>query len=302
MRKAIITGATGAIGTALVSELIKKNIETLVICRTTSERNGRIPDSPLVKKVYCDLKDLDTLENIGNEEYDVFYHFAWEGTTGSSRNDMFLQNNNVKYALDAVKLAKRFGCKMFIGAGSQAEYGRVEGRLTPDTPTFPENGYGIAKLCASYMTREFAKELNMGHIWVRILSVYGPNDTSGSMVMSTIQKLRNNTIPEFTRGEQKWDYLYSSDAAEAFCLLGEKGISGKVYVLGSGKSRELKSYIQDIQLTVNPRCPVDLGKIPYSDKQVMYLEADISELVKDTGFKPKTKFTDGIKAIIENLI
>ena len=65
---------------------------------------------------------------------------------------MELQNNNVKYALQAVKAAKELGCTRFVGAGSQAEYGRVEGTLTPDTPAFPENGYGIAKLCAGQMT------------------------------------------------------------------------------------------------------------------------------------------------------
>ena len=80
---------------------------------------------------------------------------------------MHLQNKNVEYALDAVEAAKRFGCHTFIGAGSQAEYGRVEGLLKPDTPTFPEMGYGIAKLCAGHMTRKHAYQLGMNHIWVR---------------------------------------------------------------------------------------------------------------------------------------
>lgn len=299
MRRAVISGATGAIGTALIELLLERNIEILVFCRENSIRNSKIPDNPLITKIYCDLKDFGEFKTIPNEKYDVFFHFAWEGTTGESRNDMYLQNNNVRYALDAVKLAERLGCKLFIGAGSQAEYGRVEGVLKTDTPANPENGYGIAKLCAGLMTRERALQLGLSHIWVRILSVYGPNDTNSSMVMSTINKLQRNEIPQCTKGEQVWDYLYSRDAAEAFCLLAEKGKSGKTYVLGSGNGRALKEYINDIKEVVNPECPVEYGAIPYSEKQVMHLVADITELSIDTNFKPKVRFKDGIQSIIK---
>ena len=126
MKRAVVTGATGAIGTALIKELIKNNIEVLVFCREGSARNSQIPEAPLVTKKYCDLTELKNTQNDTGKEYDVFYHFAWAGTTGAARNDMHLQNKNVEYALDAVDTAKRFGCKTFIGAGSQAEYGRVE--------------------------------------------------------------------------------------------------------------------------------------------------------------------------------
>ena len=92
--------------------------------------------------------ELNVVTNKTGKDWDVFFHFAWLGTTGAARNDMYLQNQNVRYALDAVAAAKRFGCHAFIGAGSQAEYGQVEGLLTPETPAFPEMGYGIGKLCA----------------------------------------------------------------------------------------------------------------------------------------------------------
>lgn len=298
MQRAIITGATGAVGTALINELIKHNIEVLVILREGSLRNEHIPDHPLVIKKYCDLSNLFTIQYDGNVKYDVFYHLAWMGTTGQARDDMYLQNLNIKYALDAVNMAKRFGCQTFIGAGSQAEYGRVEGLLKPDTPTKPETGYGIAKLCAGQMTREYAKKLGVGHIWVRILSVYGPYDTENSMVMSTINKLKNNIVPLLTKGEQMWDYLYSADAARAFYLLGEKGIYGKTYVLGSGKAKPLKEYIEEIHSVTNPDCDISFGAIPYAEKQVMHLQADITEIRKDTGFEPAVEFKTGIETLI----
>lgn len=298
MKRVVLTGATGAIGTALINELIKNNIEVLVFCHKDSHRNSNIPESSLVTKKYCNLTQLKEVQNDTGKSYDVFYHFAWAGTTGVARNDMYLQNKNVEYSLDAVEAAKRFGCHTFIGAGSQAEYGRVEGVLKPDTPTFPENGYGIAKLCAGQMTREHAHQLGLKHIWVRVLSVYGPNDGAQSMVMSTIRKLKAGAVPQFTKGEQMWDYLYSGDAARAFRLVGEKGMDGKIYVLGSGQARPLAEYIEDIRKIVNLDGEIALGAIPYGEKQVMYLCADVSELTADVGWKIEKSFTDGVVSIL----
>ena len=296
--KAIITGATGAIGSALVENLISHGIEVLVLCRKDSRRNDVIPNHPLVTKKFCSLEELGTLQNDTNRKYDVFYHFAWAGTFGDSRNDMFRQNLNVQYSLAAVEAAKRFGCHTFIGAGSQAEYGRYEGKLKPETPAFPENGYGMAKLCAGQMTREYARQLGLRHIWVRILSVYGPHDGAQTMVTSTIGKLKNGQVAEFTQGEQLWDYLYSGDAAEAFRLIGEKGVDGKIYVLGSGEAKPLKEYIETIGKVLNKKEFIKLGAVPYSEKQVMYLCADISELMNDTGWLPRKRFAEGIEELV----
>lgn len=297
--RAVINGATGAVGMALLGELIAQGHEVLVLCRESSPRSKNIPNHSLVKKIDCPLDKMKELSLSCEKPYDVFYHFAWEGTTGEARNDMYLQNRNVTYTLDAVELASRLGCKTFIGAGSQAEYGRVEGKLTPKTPTFAENGYGIAKLCASQMSRILCAQKGMRHIWTRILSVYGPYDTPNSMVMSTIRKLRQGEKPSFTAGEQIWDYLYSGDAARAFVALAEKGKNGEIYCLGSGNPQRLCDYIKTIGRLTSPDAELGIGELPYADKQVMYLCADIEALTADTGFVPDTSFEDGIKKTVE---
>ena len=230
--KAVITGATGAVGMALISELTRNGIEVLVLCRPGSGRNARIKTGELVRMADCDLKDIKNYMPAKGDKYDAFFHFGWMGTTGTARNDMFLQNKNVEYTLDAVNLAHRFGCSVFIGAGSQAEYGRVEGKLSDITPANPEMGYGIAKLCAGRMSRIMCASLGMRHIWARILSVYGPYDGEVSMVTSTLKKMLSGEEPEFTPGEQIWDYMYSEDAARALLALAERGKDGGIYCLG----------------------------------------------------------------------
>lgn len=294
-----ITGATGAVGTALIAEGIRQNVEMLVICRKASKRRQQIPDHPLVKVLELNMEEYETYQPPeGEMPYDVFYHFAWGGTTGDGRNDCEIQEKNIRYALDAAALAKRFGCSAFVGAGSQAEYGRVEGNLNSQTPAFPENGYGMAKLCAGQMTRLYCRQAGMRHVWTRILSIYGPGDGAGSMVMSAIHRLLAGETPAFTKGEQQWDYLYSGDAAKALLLLGEKGHDGGVYCLGSGKARPLADYIGMIRDAIDPRLSVALGAVPYAPGQVMYLCADIAKLKEDTGFAPEVSFEEGIKKTI----
>ncbi len=299
MKKVVISGATGAIGMALIGLCIKKNMEVLVLCRRNSVRAERIPVHPLIHIQFCDLSQMKNWEPENKERYDVFYHLAWEGTTGAARNDMYLQNKNVEYTLDAVRLAYRLGCRTFIGAGSQAEYGRVEGRVNEETPVKPENGYGIAKLCAGLMSKEECHSLGIEHIWTRILSVYGPYDGENSMITYSIKKLLKGEVPELTAGEQVWDYLYSEDAARAFLALGEKGKDGNVYCIGSGRGRPLKEYMYLVRNTVNPMLPLGLGKVPYGERQIMYLYADISRLCKDTDFVPEISFEEGIRRTVE---
>lgn len=299
MERIVITGPTGAIGIALINECISQGIEVYALCRKNSKRINRIPQNDLVHVVECDLADMKNFSEDLLPKCDVFYHFGWAATIGDGRNDMPLQLKNVQYTLDAVELAEKLGCEAFIGAGSQAEYGRFEGKLNSEIPAFPENGYGMAKLCAGQMSRVECQKRNIRHIWTRILSVYGPYDGELTMITGTIRKLLNGEIPALTKGEQQWDYLYSGDAARALFLLGDKGLDGKIYCIGSGKAQPLIKYIETMRDAINPEAKLGVGEIPYGPKQVMYLCADIDELKADTGFEPQTDFEVGIRKTID---
>ena len=298
MKRVMITGGTGAIGIALIEELIREKIYVTVVCHEQSPRITRIPCSPYVDIIQCNMERVKELPQYTEKKYDVFYHFAWNNTFGDGRNDVASQINNIQYTLDEVEVAAELGCRRFIGAVSQAEYGRVEGKLCSDTPAFPENGYGVAKLCAGQMSRIRCKQLSIEHIWTRVLSVYGPNDGKNTMVIGMIRELFQGKKPACTRGEQQWDYLYAKDAGRAFYLLGDKGQDQKIYCIGSGNAKPLKEYIEIIRSMIDDRLEIGYGEIPYGEKQVMHLCADISELTADTGFKPQYSFEEGIRETI----
>lgn len=296
--RAIVTGATGMLGWNLIEYLIQKDIEVLAVVNPASIRKDCIPKHKYVTILEMDLQQI--AEYTLQQNYDYFFHLGWRGTHGELREDIYLQEANAREALQMVDFAKKAGCSVFVGAGSQAEYGTgIHERLSGTLPARPETAYGIGKYMAGIMTGKRCKQLGIRHQWVRILSVYGPGDGMHTMVMSGIQKLLKGEVPAYTKAEQQWDYLYVKDAVEALYLIADRGIDQKIYCLGSGHPRQLKDYILDIRDAVDSKAEILLGAMPYPENQVMYLCADISELCKDTGFQVKTTFSEGMRKTVE---
>lgn len=296
MHKIIVTGATGCVGSAIVRRALAQGKEVTCIVHEGSKRLANLPQDSRVKIVECNLSNYSSLQISG--EYDAFIHMSWEKTFGASRDDAEVQMRNIQYTLDACHLARRCGCKVFVGAGSQAEYGVQTVDLTPDLHVNPESGYGIAKYAAGKLSAMLCKSLGIRQNWVRILSVYGPNDGENTLISYVIREMKAGRSPELTKCEQMWDYLYADDAADAILAIVENGMDGKVYPLGSGKGRKLSEYIDDIRNIVNPTISVNYGAKDYYPHQPMHLVADLQQLTADTGWKPQRNFVDGVREML----
>ena len=186
--KIVVTGPTGSIGSEVVKELINERHQVTAIVRPGSDRIANLPKSERVSIIECDISDYKSLH--GKGDCDLFYHLAWKGTTVSSRSDSNLQSNNIQYALDAVSLAKDWGAKKFIGTGSQAEYGPSDSPLSPSTQIRPISAYGVAKYAAGRLCGMYCEKNNMEFNWTRILSTYGKNDSSGTLIRYVIDTLK----------------------------------------------------------------------------------------------------------------
>ncbi len=297
IKGAVVHGATGMIGQALVRCLLEKGIETWAICRPGSLGIQELPTE--AKIVECDMCRVADLKNRIQSRTEAFFHLAWAGTIGPERNDARLQTENIRCAVEAVFAARELGCRVFVGAGSLAEYGRIEGKVTADHPCNPESGYGQAKLCAGQMTRLVCNQLGLRHVWARILSVYGPGGNPRSVIPFMLEKLMNGEKPALSEGAQQWDFCYSSDAAEALYGLAVSGRNGAVYPVGSGQTRSLREFFEIIRDTVDPALPLGIGDLPYPPGQIMHLQADLISLQRDTGFEPKVSFREGILRTVE---
>lgn len=292
-----ITGATSMLGVATIKNCISKNISVLAFVRKGSSKIERLPSSSLVKIVECDLAQMKDFDCKGLSA-DVFIHFGWAFTDKTGRNDVTKQLENVQYTIDAVHLAKKLGCRKFVGAGSQAEYGTPNVPLKADTPVNPLIPYGVAKYAAGRLSEMECKKEGLEYNWVRILSVYGPHDNEGTLLNQLIYNAKNNIPMGLSGCEQVWDYIYEDDAGAAFVAVAEKGVDGKIYPLGTGVGRPLKEYVQDVISVANPDYKPEFGKFSYSATQPMCLVGDESDLEKDTGWHPRTEFKEFIKEMV----
>lgn len=299
IRRTFVTGATSMVGSSVVRACLEEGVEVIAAVRPHSRRMGNLPDTEGVSQLECELGSLAQLDVSRIEPCDAFFHIAWAGSAGPDRDDALLQTANIEYAVAAAQLASRLGCRVFVGAGSQAECGRVDGDITANMVGVPETGYGIAKQASCQMTRLVCERVGVDHVWSRILSVYGPGDASHTMVMSVIRDALRGIDPPCTKGEQLWDYLYADDCGRALLAMAHRGRSGFVYPIGSGTCRSLAELIWQICDACATGAVPELGAIPYYDKQVMRLRADIRSLMKDTGFSPTVSFEEGIGRTIE---
>ena len=301
MKKVIITGPTGAIGSALCDILTRDGCEVYAVCRVGSSNIKNLKPHENLHVIECDVSNLLLLKSkLPKEAYDALFHLAWAGTIGTGRNNAESQMNNIKYTLDATLLAKELGCEVFVGAGSQAEYGHFDKKANSETITNPFTLYGAAKLSAGHMSRIYANNLGIKHIWTRIFSVYGPNDDNNTLISYVINELINKRSPDVTKCEQIWDYLYSYDAAKALVLLAEQGKNNKTYCIGSGQNKPLKEYLLELNEIINPKIKINFGAKSYSENQVMFLASDINDLKNDTGFIPSYSFKNGINEILNS--
>ena len=106
----------------------------------------------------------------------------------------------------------------------------------------------------------------------------------------------------FSAGEQLYDFIYIDDATDAFIRLGDRGKLNRTYYIGSMNPRPLKEYLKEMRDCVDPKIEIGLGELEFKGVSLTYEEFDREALKRDTGFEPKTEFSEGIKKTIEWLI
>ena len=296
MKSIVITGATSMIGSAVLQSAIQSETEVWALVRRDTKRMDRIPESPLVHVLsYDGLNELHSIKNYP-KKCDCFYHFAWIGTGKVTRDEPCLHAQNITYTLDAVEMAYKMGCRRFVGAGSQAEYGSVTGCIDENTPLLPENSYGISKYASSLLSRRRCEQLGLEHVWGRIFSVYGPHDKDWTMLSSTIDAVLCGSIPHFSNALQKWNYLYESDAGEMIFRLGQRATPAGEYSVAHPECKVLREYISQMmeELGIKEGYVFDSSAI-----QNTGLEVDVSRTIDAIHFCPKVSFEEGIRNTIE---
>ncbi len=299
MPRVLLTGATGFIGSHVIRCLLARDCEIMILMRPQSDP-WRIADVlPHLHVIHADLADVSNVaDDICAFAPDVTVHLAWYGVGNRHRNDP-QQVSNISATLNLLDVAHRAGTHSWIGLGSQAEYGVYNRAISEDTPANPTTLYGVVKLSTCLLTQRLCRIYGMRWVWLRLFSSYGPGDHPGWMIPYVILTLLRGERPALTAGEQRWDYLFVEDVAEAICSVMVKSNAQGVFNLGSGEAHTVRSIVERIRDLIDPSLPLGFGEIPYRPDQIMHLQADITRLRQATGWKPMVSLDEGLKHTID---
>lgn len=299
MKKAVVTGANGFIGSAVCRELSDRGMEVIAVIRDENEKTGMIEGIAGLRMVRCALQDFRKLhEIIKDENIGIFYHFAWTGSSGSLRSDENVQIDNIRYTLDAVKACADMHCPRFVFAASIMEY-EVQASMQTEQRQSISSLYAIAKMSCDYMARVLAEKSGLDYIRCVISNIYGPGETSPRFMNTSLRKILKGEHCSFSAGEQMYDFIYISDACRAIVEAGGKGTAGRTYYIGSLNPRPLKEFLAEIREAAGVDADIAIGEIPFSGVSLTYNEFDIEAVKNDTGFVPEVTFSNGIQKTME---
>jgi len=296
MKKAIVTGANGFIGSHVCKALCDKGVKVYAVIKDTDENIESIKNLENLQVVYCDADSIEQLpEKIKDRDIDVFYHFVWVGIGFSMRGDVDIQTRNVMWTVRALRTADAMKCKKFVNAGSIMEQETYMAVSTQGSEPGVAYIYGAAKLYAKTLCKPLANSLDIDLCWAIITNTYGVGEFSTRFINTTIRKIIAGEPLRFTAATQNYDFIYIDDVARAFVAIGEYGKPNKEYTIGSGNAKPLKEYIFELLQSLAPDATPLFGDVPFTGVNIPLDCFDTTDIEKDCNFKPQVSFGEGVR-------
>ena len=301
MKRILVTGGAGFIGSHLVEELVKLGHDVTVV---DSLSNGKLQNLDAVKdKLNFQKNDVSELPSF-QDDFDVIYHLACFPRSQSFANPKRDVEVNVIGMVNILELAKKNKAKVIFSSNSGI-YDTSKIPIDENTPGNPKTPYDLDKLQAENYLKLYAKTYGIKYVIFRFATVYGTRQKVSPewkpIVMEFVTKLKSKETPTiYWDGEQTRDFINVKDIVKALILaLKNEKVVNETMILGSGKETSINelygivSRLMDV--TITPiRKPMQLGDI----KRMLY---DCKKAQKILGWKPKITLKEGITEIINQM-
>jgi len=293
MKRVLVTGATGFVGRQCVDPLLERGYTVHTV--SASAPSSRTD----VQHHVCDLLDQDaTSRLLAQVRASHLLHAAWYAVPGA----YWTSEENLRWVEASLALVRNFrsyGGHRIVGVGSCAEYDWTAGRCVElDTPMRPATLYGTCKYALGAMLSSWAARSSMSAAWGRLFFLYGPHEHPDRLVPSVIRGALEGRSIKCTAGTQRRDYQHVSDAAAALVALLDSDVTGSVNI-ASGRAVPVKDIVLAIADKLDARTCVQLGALPISASDPPVLEADVSRLRDEVGWRDRLDASTGLDETID---
>jgi nucleoside-diphosphate-sugar epimerase len=307
MRKAVVTGGAGFIGSHIAEELIERGYHVLVIddLSTGNLQNiNHLIETRKLEFIHGSINDLPLLRLICTDAQFIFHEAAIASVQGSIDNPLHIHEVNVNGTLNVLVAARDAGVTKVVYASSSSIYG--------DTPTpsnreemipVPQSPYAVSKLAAEYYCRVFDQVYNLPTACLRYFNVYGPRQSPDSQYAAVIPKfikrIKESMPPIiFGNGEQTRDFIFVKEVALANIMSAESNATG-VFNIGSGECISINALSQ-LLLALMKRPDITPVFETAKTGDIKHSMANITK-AKSFGYTPSYDLEHGLKETIYSL-
>ena len=297
MKKAIVTGGAGFIGSHMVDLLINKKFQVIVLDNLSG---GHLKNLSQHKK-NSNFKFIKTditkkINQIFFTGVDYVFHFAGIGDIVPSivKPDKYMRAN-IQGTVNVLEASRKSKIKKFVYAASASCYGKTKNKVSEKNIINLEHPYALSKYLGEQSTFHWSKIYGLPVNSIRIFNAYGPRVRTTGAYGAVIgvffkQKLSNKPLTVVGNGNQSRDFVHVKDIVTAFYLAAETKLNGYCFNVGSS-----------VPTSVNKLASIIGGKIikiPDRPGEPKNSLADTRLIRSKLGWKPKIKFEEGINEML----